>query len=434
MTPLPIHVLSRFGLGRGLGEPLPDDPRQWAADQLAGPGPVAPGATVADAFAAVAMDRADKRDNPDSKPDRAHAIFTAERAALLDGLLTTALPFRERLVAFWANHFTVSIRRGEVGPLLGDYVRTAIRPNVHGRFGDMLLAVMRHPAMLLYLDNAASAGPNSIAAGRGKRGINENLARESLELHTVSPLAGYTQADVTAYASVLAGWSVEQTREPVGFRFNPAFAEPGGKTVMGRPVAEGEAGGVEFLAWLANHPLTHRHLATKLVRHFVADDPPPNAVRRIESVLRATRGDLRAASLALVALDEAATPLAKLRSPQDYVVAAMRAAVLPGSVPAEKRPDLSGILAGLGQPPFNAPFPIGWPDTAPEWSGPEALLRRIDWAYGYAGRPALPEPARVAGPPHRPQHPPATRDHKTPARARRDAMTLLLGSPEFQRR
>ena len=293
MTPLPIHVLSRFGLGRGLGEPLPDDPRQWAADQLAGPGPVAPGATVADAFAAVAMDRADKRDNPDSKPDRAHAIFTAERAALLDGLLTTALPFRERLVAFWANHFTVSIRRGEVGPLLGDYVRTAIRPNVHGRFGDMLLAVMRHPAMLLYLDNAASAGPNSIAAGRGKRGINENLARESLELHTVSPLAGYTQADVTAYASVLAGWSVEQTREPVGFRFNPAFAEPGGKTVMGRPVAEGEAGGVEFLAWLANHPLTHRHLATKLVRHFVADDPPPNAVRRLEGVRRDTATSAR---------------------------------------------------------------------------------------------------------------------------------------------
>ena len=445
MTPLPIHVLTRFGLGRAPGETLshggpdggPDDAQRWAAEQLAGPDTTPPGATVADAFAAVARDKEERRDgDARDKPDRARAIFMAERAALLEAALATPAPFRERLVWFWANHFTVSIRRGEVAPLVGDYVRSAIRPHVAGRFGDMLLAVMRHPAMLLYLDNAYSAGPNSIAASRakGRRGINENLARESLELHTVGPGAGYTQADVTAYAGVLAGWSVEQTREPAGFRFNPALAEPGGKSVMNRTVAEGEEGGIAFLQWLAGHPLTHRHLATKLVRHFVADDPPPAAVRRIEGVLRDTGGDLRAASLALLTLDEAATPLAKLRTPQDYVVAVLRAAVLPPTVPADKRPDVPGILAGLGQPPFNAAFPIGWPDTAAEWSGPEALLRRVDWAYGYAGRPELPEPALVADTALGPLLRRATLDDMRRAGSRREAMTLLLGSPEFQRR
>ena len=434
-----LQCLTRFGLGRGLAEPVPDDPRRWAADQLAGPDPTPPGTTVTDAFAAVVMDRQDRKDgSPDGKPDRARTIFNAERAAFINTALLTPTPFRERLVWFWANHFTVSIRRGEVAPLAGDYVRTAIRPYVNGRFGDMLLAVMRHPAMLLYLDNAASAGPNSLAASRdrpgGRRGINENLARECLELHTVSPASGYTQADVTAFATVLTGWSVEQVRNPVGYHFAPNLAEPGAKTLMGRTFPEGERGGIDALAWLANHPATHRHLATKLVRHFVADDPPPGAVRRIEGVLRDTGGDLRAASLALLTLDEAWTPLTKLRAPQDYVVAAMRAAELPASVPPDKRPDVPGILAGLGQPPFNAPFPIGWPDTAGEWSGPEALLRRVDWAYGYAGRPELPEPMLVAETALGPLLNPATADDVRRAGSRREAMTLLLGSPEFQRR
>lgn len=430
-----LQTLLRFGLGRAPGEPLPDDPRRWAADQLAGPDPAPPGATVADAFAAIVMDRQDRRDgSPDGKPDRARTLFLAERAAWVNGLVATTTPFRERLVAFWANHFTVSIRAGMVAPLAGDYVRTAIRPYVTGRFGDMLLAVMRHPAMLLYLDNNNSAGPNSIAAGRGRRGINENLARENLELHTVSPAAGYTQADVTAYASVLAGWSVEEVRQPVGFHFNPNLAEPGAKVVMGHAVPEGEVGGVAMLAWLADHPATHRHLATKLVRHFVADEPPPDAVRRIEGVLRDTHGDLHAASLALLTLDGAWAPLTKIRSPQDFIVAAMRAAVLPGTVPAEKRPDVPGILAGLGQPPFNAPFPIGWPDTAAEWAAPESLLRRIDWAYGYAGRPELPEPMLVADTALGPLIGADTLNDVRRAGSRRDAMTLLLGSPEFQRR
>ena len=418
---------------------MPDNPQRWAAEQLAKPDATPPGATVTDAFSAVVMDRQDRKAVPDSKPDRARGIFMAERAAWVNQALTTDTPFRERLVWFWANHFTVSIRRGEIAPMVGDYTRTAIRPYVTGRFQDMVMAVMRHPAMLIYLDNQNSAGPNSIAAGRVRpngatRGLNENLARECMELHTVSPAAGYTQADVTEFARVITGWSVEQNRNPVGFHFNPALHDPGAKTVMGHSFAEGEQGGVDALAFLANHPATHRHLATKLVTHFVSDTPPPAAVRRIEGVLRDTRGDLHAASMALLTVDEAWQPLSKLRTPQEYLIAALRAAELPPSVPPEKRPDAAGIMAGLGQPVFNAPFPIGWPDTASDWSGPEAMLRRIDWAYGFSARPELPEPMLVADTALGPLIHPTTADEIRRAGSRRDAMTLLLGSPEFQRR
>ena len=163
----------------------------------------------------------------------------------------------------------------------------------------MLLAVMRHPAMLLYLDNVGSVGPDSPAGQRGKRGLNENLARECLELHTVSPAAGYTQADVTNFARVLTGWSIDLPADPPGFRFRPFAHEPGEQIVMGRRFPPGEEGGVAALHFLADHPATHRFLATKLVRHFVADDPPEDAVRRIEGVLRDSDGDLGAAAAAL---------------------------------------------------------------------------------------------------------------------------------------
>ena len=164
----------------------------------------------------------------------------------------------------------------------------------------MLLAVMHHPAMLIYLNNAGSVGPDSVAGQRGHRGLNENLARECMELHTVSPAAGYTQADVTNFAKILTGWSIDLAAEPPGFRFRPLAHEPGSQIVMGRTFPPGEEGGVAALQFLANHPATHRFLATKLVRHFVADDPPPDAVRQIEGVLRDTGGDLGAAAAALI--------------------------------------------------------------------------------------------------------------------------------------
>jgi len=348
----------------------------------------------------------------------------------VDQAITTAAPFRERLVWFWANHFTVSLRRGEVAPLIGSYVRDAIRPHVTGRFGDMLLAVMRHPAMLLYLDNAGSAGPASAGGQRQRRGLNENLARECLELHTCSPAAGYTQADVTEFARILTGWSVERTAEPVGFKFRPFVHDPGPKRVLGRNFPEGEAGGTEALAFLAAHPMTHRHLATKLVRHFVNDVAPPDAVYTIQSVLRDTGGDLGATSAALIHLPAAWQPLTKLRTPWEFVIAAIRAAGLP----PDNRPDVMGIVAGLGQPVFDAPFPIGWPDTAADWAGPEAMVRRVDWAFGFSGRAQVPDAAALAETALGPLASPATMAELSRAGSRRDAITLLLASPEFQRR
>ena len=419
----------RFGLGRRGGEALPTDPASWLRGQLAGPDRGPPGPSLADGFAAAMQDRDARRQG--DRPGLVQALFKGEVDALVTNALTTATPFRERLVRFWTNHFTISVRGGRTPALGGDYVRSAIRPHVTGRFADMLLAVMRHPAMLLYLDNAGSVGPNSMAGLRQNKGLNENLARECMELHTVSPASGYTQADVTAFARVLTGWSVANgEREPAGFFYRPNVHEPGTQVVMGRVMPDGEDGGVAALAFLADHPATHRHLATKLVQHFVADVPPPAAVRRVEGVLRDTKGDLGQAATALVGLPEAWQAQAKLRAPQDYVLAVLRASDLPDG----KRPDAAAVMRGLGQPLFGAPFPIGWPDRAADWAGPESMMRRVDWAYDVSGRMAQLDPAVLADAALGPLLTPATAAAMQHAGSRRDALTLLLTSPEFQRR
>lgn len=425
-------ALARFGLGRRGTEPLPADPQRWLAAQV-GPAlpPEAPppgGADPAGAFAALEERR---RDPPQpGQPGPPRLVFDAEVAALADRALTTDQPFRERLVRFWANHLTVSIRGGPVAPFAGDFVRTAIRPFVTGRFTDLLLAAMRHPAMLLYLNQAGSIGPGSPAGLRSGKGLNENLARECLELHTLSPAAGYTQADVTDFAKILTGWSVQREPPGAGFRFRPAAHEPGEHALLGRTFSPGEDGGVEALRFLAEHPATHRHLATKLVQHFVADDPAPGDVRAIEAALRDTGGGLGAAALAVIRLPGAWVPLTKLRDPQDFAIAALRAADLA----PDHRPPLPGIAAGLGQPWFAAPAPNGWGDRASDWSGPEAVLRRVDWAYGFGGRADLPEPEAVAEAALGPLLRPATLTAMRRAGSRRDAMALFLTSPEFQRR
>lgn len=422
------NALVRFGLGRRPGEGLPADPAAWLLGQLQGPDP-ALGTGPATSEGLVAL-RADRQNKPPPGESQARAVFRAGVAAQLDNAIATTTPFRERLVWFWTNHFTVSVRRGQCAAVLPGFVSEAIRPHVTGRFADMLLAVMRHPAMLLYLDNVASIGPDSPAAARSRRGLNENLARECLELHTVSPAAGYTQADVTAFAAVLTGWSIDLKDDPPGFRFRAAAHQPGEQTVMGRNFPPGEAGGLAALQFLADHPATHRFLAVKLVRHFAADDPPADAVRRIEGVLRDSRGDLGAAAAALVTLDVAWQSQHKLRTPQDLVVAGLRAVPLPSDPPGYP----AGALAGLGQPLWAAPAPNGWPDRAADWAAPEAMVRRVDWAYGLAGRAPAIDPLDLAEATLGPLLQPATRDAVKRAGSRRDALTLFLSSPEFQRR
>lgn len=433
MDALPVIAASRFGFGRRPSDPVPGDATAWLEAQLAPglPGPTLPGdlpATLPAIFAAQAEDNASNRAGM-GRPNQ-RRIVTTEVAIAAGFAMETPNGFRERLVAFWANHFTVA--RGKVPYFVGHYVREAIRPHVTGRFEDMLLAVVRHPAMIAYLDNQNSTGPDSRAGQRAQRGLNENLAREILELHTVTPAARYTQADVTSFAKVLTGWSFTGGRAPFGFEFRDAAHEPGDKTVMGRTWPEGEAGGVQALTWLARHEATHRHLATKLARHFVADDPPPEAVRPIFAALRETRGDLGAAARALVRLPGAwSPPLTKLRTPQDYVLAVLRAV----EAPADQADRMAvGTLQFLGQPLWGARAPIGWPDVATEWASPETMLRRVEWANGVsargAGKDATDLAEAVLGPLVRPE----TLRASARAGSAREALTIVLTSPEFHRR
>ena len=429
MEPRTAHALTRFGLGRNGAETPPADPASWLLAQLPQPDSPWPGTvpSSAEGLAAIQWDRDNKPMPADS---RARPLYQAQGAAAVARAVATRTPFRERLVWFWSNHFTISLRRGICAAVAGAFVEEAIRPHITGRFEDMLFAVMRHPAMLLYLDNAMSVGPGSRGGQVSRRGLNENLARECLELHTVTPASGYTQADVTAFARVLTGWSVDLKADPPGFRFRPNVHEPGAHTVLGRVFPEGEEGGVEALRFLAHHPATHRHLAAKLTRHFTADEPPSAAVRRIEGILRDTGGDLGAAAAGLVGLREAWTPGTKFRTPLDLIVASFRAL----EVPPDPPPAFLPILGGLAQPLWTAPAPDGWPDTAAVWSGPEAMMRRIDWAFGFSQRIGARDPMAIAesvlGPLHRPDTATAMRR----AGSRRDALTLLLTSPEFQRR
>ncbi|MBV8456817.1 MAG: DUF1800 domain-containing protein [Acetobacteraceae bacterium] len=424
----PMQALLRFGLGGTAGSVPPADPKAWLRSQLAQPDPARldPTPTTAEALEALKYDRENK---PLPGQSQTRALYRRDAQAALTAAIATPAPFRERLVWFWTNHFTVSTRRGRVAGLIGPFIQEAIRPHVTGRFSDMLLAVMRHPAMLIYLDNAGSVGPNSRAGLRTHRGLNENLARECLELHTVTPAAGYTQADVTSFARILTGWSIDLKQDPPGFRFRPFAHEPGEQTLMGRRFPPGEQGGIEALRFLGTHPATYHHIATQLVCHFVADNTPPDAVQQIEAVLHDTRGDLGAVSLALINLQGAWQPQTKLRTPADLVLATLRL-----FSPPEAPPQALGALFLLGQPMWSAPQPNGWPDRAADWTAPEAVMRRIDFAYAAAGRAANRDPGPLAETALGPLIRPATFTAIQRAGSRREAIALLLASPEFQRR
>ena len=438
MTDAAAHAMIRFGLGRKAGEVPPSDPRGWLLGQLQGPDPASfpdlqDSGTI---IHAVLQDKAERKEDRGAGkpmppgPRVAPRMLHEEVSTQLAFATTTDAPFRERLVWFWSNHFTVSAKRGNTAPIVGAFVREAIRPHVTGSFNDMLLAVMRHPAMLIYLDNENSVGPDSPGGERTKHGLNENLGRESLELHTVTPASGYTQADVTSYSMILTGWSVGRKDDRPGFVFRPRMHQPGTKLVMGRTFPEGEQGGIEALQFLATHPATYHALATRLAQHFIADAPPPDAVARIAARLARTGGNLGAAAAAVVAEPAAWQPLAKLRTPLDYVVAVMRAV---GPVDTGHN-GLEKALNGMGQPQWAAPLPNGWSDRAADWADPETLLRRADWAYTVAGQAGDRDADQMArdslgGLLHA-----DTVTAMQHAGSRREALTLLLTSPEFMRR
>ena len=365
-------------------------------------------------------------------------IFRAEAQARFTKVAEADIGFVERLVAFWSNHFCVSVRKGNiVRAVAGSYEREAIRPYVLGSFLDMVLAVERHPAMLFYLDNQQSTGPGSIAGQRQKRGLNENLAREIMELHTLGVDGGYGQGDVTALARVLTGWTFAgregRLGEPGSFVFNERTHEPGDAMIVGKAyLSEGIGQGERALTDLARHPATARHVATQLVRHFIADDPPAACVTRLTNAFTAHDGDLRLMAATLVDMPESwSTPATKLRNPNDLVMATTR---LLGALP-EPGPVL-GALQTLGMPLWNPPGPNGFPDTEADWGSPEGLKLRLDLAAQAAarGRKAGDDPGTFVDAAFGAAVSDETRLAVSRAATREQAVALLLMAPEFQRR
>jgi uncharacterized protein (DUF1800 family) len=362
-------------------------------------------------------------------------LYLTEAKARLDTALAADIGFAERLVWFWSNHFCVSADKAQVRPIAGAFEREAIRANVLGRFGDMLLAVESHPAMLIYLDNARSVGPNSPAGRNRRRGLNENLAREILELHTLGVRTVYSQDDVTNFAKVITGWSVVPPRQDpeLGgtFSFNPRMHEAGPQTVVGKHYdAAGVEQGRRVLADLARHPATAQHIAHKFARHFIADEPAPALVERLKKSFLDTGGDLKELAKALITSDDAwDASRTRIKRPGEWIVASLRAI---GASPADVRPVVQAANL-LGEPLWRPPAPNGFADDNATWL--DGLSQRLDLANQFARRNAGDaDPMAVFEQTLAPLASEDTRRTISRAESRPQALALLLMSPEFQRR
>jgi len=445
-----LRALNRFGLGAGIGERSAlGDPRAWLLDQLdpraallEEPPAAAEGTpTEVARRLRVAQRGGDPEDIRRARRDLS-AVLQHERSLALTRRVVTETPYVERLVAFWSNHLCVSVlAKQQVIPLAGPYERDVVRPHVLGRFADMVLASARHPAMLVYLDNFTSVGPESPAASRAARGgrargLNENYARELLELHTLGVEGGYRQSDVEAVARILTGWTLAAagpaaTPDPPRYQFRPALHQPGTKTVLGRRYGPaGEREGEEIIRDLCAHPSTARFLATKLARHFVSDTPSKEAVDRIATSYSRSGGHLGAVARAIVGLEEAWDPEArKLRTPQDWLVAALRALRVK-AVP----PMASALLQQLRNPLWGPDAPKGFGDEVRDWADPDGLMSRAEVARSMARRIAASglDPVSlldvVESPPDGPLRS-LVADRSVPPAER---LALVLGGPAFQ--
>jgi len=412
-----------------------------AAAQAPAP-PPAPGGMPADAPNAPTSTAA-TANPPASSPQAAappanpliaaqQQTFRDEAKARIDAAFAAETGFAERLTWFWSNHFCVSAAKGGVRALAGAYEREAIRPHVLGRFADLLLAVETHPAMLVYLDNARSTGPGSPAGVKRGQGLNENLAREILELHTLGVRSVYTQDDVTGFAKVLTGWTVVPPRLEHGgeFMFNPNMHEPGPETLISLRMDQGDfEQGRAALDMLAHHPATARHIAGKLVKHFVSDRPLPALVDRLAERFVATDGDLKEVAVTLVTAPES-WDIAdrKLKRPAEWMIAAARA--------TGTAPDAAGFTQALnllGEPLWRPPAPNGFADDDAAWI--DGLTQRLDVANGLARRVSdATDPGATL---EVTLGQLATEDTRTAIRraeSRPQALTLLFMAPEFQRR
>lgn len=471
-------ALNRFGYGLQRGERLPDDPVRYLLDQFDAfdPSP----SILADredtseeagkfirmirsqrrkrqAFMADAQGESETmmadRQRRDALPPElrkslvsGRGVFRKDVALRTNVAVSSNAPFIERLVHFWSNHFSVSV--GKAGTLhqVGNHEFGAIRPNVLGKFSDMLKAATLHPAMLLYLDQYQSTGPNSRfirrrrGSSRGPRGLNENLAREILELHTLGVDGGYSQDDVTELARALTGWTISglpltdrfADPQPGGAVFINVAHEPGARTVLGQTYQEdGARQAADILDDLAAHPKTARLIATKLARHFAGDEPPASLVSKLEQDFVKTGGNLASLSRTLVEAPEVwTTEPVKFRQPFEWLVSILRF----NGVDNLSQRRMIGALSEIGQVPWRAPSPAGYDDLAGSWAGPDALYRRVELAERIARNvPAddVIERAEAAFPGTLSAN---TRTWLSRAESGAQALGLLLVAPEMMRR
>jgi uncharacterized protein (DUF1800 family) len=391
LTPTVAQAFTRFGLGGRPDDPVPANAAAWLTAQLTGPDP-APVAGMPTVAAGLAQQYQRSLAPVGSTQEatitaQIWATLKAERQSFLSYAVTTRTPFRERLVWFWANHFAIMAGTVPMAGVAGPFIRDAIRPYVTGTLTQMLQAVVSHPAMIYSLNADSSVGPQSpLAIASAKKGvicnINENLAREILELYTIGVQAGYTQADVDALACLLSGLDVNiKPGSPLGSFYNTAKQQPGSQTLLGITYPGTQSGLYSALNMLGTHPDTYQHLATKLVTAFVSDTPLAADVAVVNQALVSTGGSLPAAHQALIGLQNAWTPLQKLRTPQEFTVAVLRAA---NSSAATVPASIEDIVQPMGQPTWLPPFPNGWSDLAVDWTGPQPMLLRGDWASSFA--------------------------------------------------
>jgi len=473
-------ALNRFGLGARPDDTPPREPKAWLLGQVelyqARPAAWANQPSAATLASELAEMRQQKQQsaqtaqsqpgqqgpqdqqNPASDPNAKQAANKAMRQEVLDlyrasvnarvnSALTTPAPFIERLVHFWANHFAVSSEKPAVAAMAGAFEAEAIRPHVLGRFEDMLVAVERHPAMHVFLDQTRSVGPDSTAAMRAaqrnpdhKRGLNENLAREIMELHTLGVRSGYTQDDVTEFARALTGWSVAgvQGPQPPGatpgdYVFRPALHEPGSRVILGRRYDQpGEYQALAILRDLAASPATAQHIGDKLAHHFVADNPPAGVSSRLAEAFQRSGGDLPTVYRALLDTPEAWAPVAvKFKTPWEWAISSLRGVGWQDTGNFQAAP----LLTQLGQPVWRPGSPAGYDDIAASWAAPDALVRRVEAAQRLAARVGDQLDARALGQTLMAGSLSASTEQAVArAESATTAIALLLVSPDFQRR
>ncbi len=439
----------RFGYSETSLAPIRSDPRGWVLAQIGRHQPLSTEGLI-DSAQAMELTRAVLKSALKAKPEATSAKpmddlgpMTPTRQELrrtnLLGLqrrwqhvVTTSTPVAERWNHFWANHFCVAATKGSTIAMVWPHENEAIRPHAFGSFKSLLRAATLHPGMLLYLDNAQSIGPQSRAGKRRSKGLNENLARELLELHTLGVNAGYTQHDVTQTAAILTGWTVgPQTSGKV--EFVAAMHEPGVKVVLGKRYAEGPQALDVLLDDLSRHPACSRFIAGKLTRHFVSDQPPAELVDAVARTFRDTGGDLQAVAKTMFTNDLAWSKdnVPKFKRPEELVLSAHRMLKLPmGQIDK-----LATAVQDMGQAMGRAPSPQGWPDRGEDWLSPDALLKRVQWADGFANTYRNAADARaLARLAWGEDLSAATLTYIERAESSAQALAIALASPEFQRR